>query len=196
MIRKTVVALALLAGLGLAGEARAAILFTFSSAAVVPPGGVDVQPTTTVTYTGNSGGSDAETPGTDIKVSFISLTAPTGVGPVVSPFTFDITITDLASLAVGTFTLSGTLTGGVTPDSSSLTFTFVGSDTQQLGSYQYTVTAKFIDVPTVELGGITKDGSITATVVAVAIPEPTTVAMAALGLPFGLLALRRARRSR
>jgi hypothetical protein len=194
--------MAVIAAFGLATEARAALLFTFSSVPVVPPGGIDVQPTTTVTYSGNAGGTDADGTGSDIKVSFIDLSSPTGIGAVASPFTFDITITDLTTGAIGVFTLSGTLSGGVTPDSSTLTFTFSGSDTQILtgpgGSVQYTVEAKFVDVPTVETGGVTRQGSITAHVTAelVAIPEPTTVALGLLGLPFGLVMLRRSRRSR
>ena len=200
MLRKPLLALAFAAALGLGAEARAALLFNFSSVAVVPPGGIDVQPTTTVTYTGNSGSTDADGIGSDIKVSFIDLTPPSGPGPVNSPFTFDITITDQTTGASGVFTLSGTLTGTVTPNSSTLTFTFSGSDTQLLsgpgGTVQYTVTAKFIDVPTVESGGVTKQGSITAHVTAQlgVIPEPATAALALLGAPVGLLVLRRRRR--
>jgi hypothetical protein len=193
LLKKSLLALAVAAAFGLGSDAKAALLFSFSSAASVPAGGVDVQPTTTVTYSGNTGGSDADGPGADIKLSFIDLTAPTGPGPIASPFTFDITITDLTTSAVGVFTLSGSLSGSVTPDSSTITFTFAGSDAQNLGGTVYTVTAKFVDVPTVETGGVTKQGSITAHVTAEAagVPEPTTVALAALGVPFALVCLRR-----
>ena len=110
-IKSSLLAMAVVAAFGLATEARAALLFTFSSAAVVPAGGVDVQPTTTVTYSGNAGGTDADGTGSDIKVSFIDLSSPTGIGAVASPFTFDITITDLTTGAIGVFTLSGSLSG-------------------------------------------------------------------------------------
>lgn len=190
-MKKALLALSMLALFGLGSPAKASILFAFSSVATTPPGGVDPQPTTTITYSGNSGGADADGLGSDIKVSFISLTSPSGAGAVSSPFTFDITITDLATSASDIFTLSGTLTGAVATDSSNLTFTFSGSTTKKVGNSLYTVSAKFVDVPTVETGGITKDGSITAHVTATVVPEPTTVAMAALGLPFALMVIRR-----
>jgi hypothetical protein len=180
-------------------EARAVQLFSFTSTPTTPPGGVDVFPgVVTVTYSGNTGGADAMGAGSDIKVSFIDLSPPIGSGFISSPFAFDVTILDLTTLGVATFTVTGVMSGDVGPNSSSLGFTFT-SGTQMMvlagpgGTATYTLDPKFLDVPTVEIGGVTKQGSLTAHVSAVlnVIPEPTTVAMGLLGLPVGLLALRR-----
>jgi hypothetical protein len=182
-------------------EAKAALLFAFSSTPVIPAGpppGTDVFPNVTVTYTGNSGSSDADGTGTDIKVSFITLTTPTATGFISSPFEFEIEITDLTTLAVETFTVAGVMSGTVTPDSSSLSFVFTSVPQTKTfsgrgGTVTYTVGPKFLDVPTVELGGLTQPGSLTAHVEGeiTVIPEPGTVVLGLLGVPFGLVALRR-----
>ena len=187
-MRKTLILAALAAALGIARPARADFLpFTFSTTATVPVGGIDPQPTTTITYSGNSGSS---TTPTDIKIGTIGLTQPTGPGPVLSPFTFDILISDTTTGGSATFNLSGLLFGSVGTNSSLIDFVFAGSQTMSLtgpgGTAVYTVSAKFIDVPTVEDDG-TKQGSITATVAGVfepdsrSVPEPSSLALCGLG---------------
>jgi hypothetical protein len=167
-------------------------LFTF---ATTPAPVVTVEPTTTVTYTGTAGSGETDT---DIAVGEIFLTTPSGPGAVASgPITWSVDITDTASGDLGTFTLTSTLFGSVTPTSSLLDFTWTGDPVSQvLGGFIYTVTAKFIDVPTVQADGSTTPGSLTATVTATAVPEPSTIAMAGIGL-LGLAgtALRRRRSS-
>jgi hypothetical protein len=177
MLRRALVAFAVAALLGSASDARAGIVFSFST---TPSIAVDPQATTTVFYTGNAGSSETTT---DIKVGFIDLTAPTGSGGVASgPIDWEVAITDTASGFSDTFTLSLTLTGSVTTTSSFLTFTWTTVDggPKQIGNNIYTVTAKFVDVPTIQSSGPVQ-GSLTATVTATPIPEPSTVVMAGLG---------------
>lgn len=188
MIRRTVFALAALAALGLGSDARAAQLFDFSSSPVVPAGGTDTIPgVVSIVYSPNAGTSDAGFGPVDIKVSFVDLFVIGGSGPVVSPFTFDIGITDQNTGGSDVFTLSGSLFGTVGPTASSLDFTWSGSVSKILsgpgGSVMYTVSAKFVDVPTVLADGTGQQGSITATVTAtpVIVPEPSTLAMLGVG---------------
>jgi hypothetical protein len=208
VLKKTLLALAVVAAVGLGSEARAALLFTFTSTPTVPPGGVDILPETTITYSGNTGGSDAEGLGSDIKVSFIDLTAPTMSGFISSPFSFDVTVTDTTTGALLAFTVAGTMSGNVTPDSSSLTFMFSSGTQMQSATVggqtvTYTLDPKFLDVPTVETGGVTKQGSLTAhvsaTITNVGVPEidpgSAAAALTLLASGFSVVTGRRRRRA-
>jgi hypothetical protein len=192
MLRRSLLAFAALAVLGVGSDARAGQLFSYAS---TPVPAVTAEPTTTVTYTGIAGSGETDT---DIAVGEIFLAPPSGDGAVASgPITWSVDITDTASGDLGTFALTSTLFGSVTATSSLLDFTWTGDPVSQvLGGFIYTVTAKFIDVPVVQTDGSTTPGSLTATVTATAIPEPSTIAMAGIGL-LGLAgtALRRRRSS-
>jgi len=111
-------------------------------------------------------------------------------------YTLSLYLFDTASAQSATLSFTGQLSGTLSAQSSILTNTFTGLTTQsvQLGDNLYTATVGPYAPPGVpgsqNSGGIAAHATITvATITSIDTPEPSTIALAGLGLT--LLALRR-----
>jgi hypothetical protein len=125
-------------------------------------------------------------------------------GGSLANYALHLTLTDLASGDSGNLTIRGNLSGTVSFNQVNLTNTILSPTTQTLalGQHQYTVTAgSFVPPgpPTWQQGPVEyisqQDGSISVKV-ALATPEPSSLALACLGLePLGLAGWFRRRRA-
>jgi hypothetical protein len=112
------------------------------------------------------------------------------------PYTLTLTITDGDSNASNSLAFTGEFNGQVTSDSSNVSISFTGQNTQSLtlGQHLYTVTMDAYAPPGPP--GSTNVGSIGAhAIVAVqTLPEPSSILLAAMALPGAGLFWRRRRR--
>ncbi|HTU19538.1 MAG TPA: hypothetical protein VMG10_15870 [Gemmataceae bacterium] len=177
---------ALLAAWLSVGQARADYMnWSFSSNAV-PPG-------FSATGANNAGGTVQLTPYTNVAGSSAitalayqtSATGPATFNAANTAYTLSLTITDNTTHDSGTLTFSGSISGSLSPTTSSLVNTF--ADPQQsltLDGHTYTVTLP----PTVPLAAPTSPQQNITAQVSVSgagvqgVPEPTSVVLGSLGI--------------
>jgi hypothetical protein len=111
------------------------------------------------------------------------------------PYTLTLTLTDGDTSAVGSLAFTGEFNGQVTSNSSNVSISFTGQNTQSLtlGQHLYTVTMDAYAPPGPP--GSTNVGSIGAhaTVAVETLPEPSSIFLAAMALPACVFWRRRRR---
>jgi hypothetical protein len=144
---------------------------------------------------------DSNVVATNLQVfSSANAKAPDVFGPSAGNYSLTITLTDLATSTTGFLTFTGQLQGSFSSSNANITNTFTGLTTQSisLGNSNFTVTMDAYTPPGPPSQG--NSGSIGAhvsvsSIRTASVPEPSTMALAGLGVGLaGLAAWRKRRR--